>query len=96
MLSRYSDKLRVGRTGFDSQQRQEILFFSTVSRPAVGFTQPPALWVPGALSPRKGWPGRKDGNSLPSSAEIKSGGAISLLPPHIFHGVVLTSSRLVG
>jgi hypothetical protein len=43
---------RDGRTGFDSRQRQEIFLFSRASRTALGSTQPPIQWVPGALSPR--------------------------------------------
>jgi hypothetical protein len=41
-----------GRPGFDSRQGQEIILYSTASRPALGTTQPPVEWVPRDLSPR--------------------------------------------
>jgi hypothetical protein len=39
---------RAGRPGFDSRQGQEIFLFATVSRPALGPTQPPIQSVPGS------------------------------------------------
>jgi hypothetical protein len=42
-------------------------------------TQPPIQWVPGALSPGVKRQGREADHSLPSSAEVKNGGAISPL-----------------
>jgi hypothetical protein len=38
-----------GRSGFDPRQR--IFPLASVSRPALGSTQPPVQWVPGVLSP---------------------------------------------
>jgi hypothetical protein len=44
---------------------------SSVSRPALGPTQPPVQWVPGVLSPGvKARPGRDVDHSPPSSAEV--------------------------
>jgi hypothetical protein len=45
-----------------------------------GSTQPSILWVPGALSPGIKRPERETDHSLPSSAEVKNGGAIPTLP----------------
>jgi hypothetical protein len=36
---------------FDPRQRQRTFPLTSASRPALGPTQPPILWVPGALSP---------------------------------------------
>jgi hypothetical protein len=39
-----------GRSGYDPWQDQRIFPLASVSRPAVGPTQPPVQWVPGVLS----------------------------------------------
>jgi hypothetical protein len=47
-------------------------FFSdTMTKPALGPTQPPLQWVPGALSLGVKRPGREADHSLLSSAEVK-------------------------
>jgi hypothetical protein len=44
---------------------------TSVSRPALGPTQPPVQWVPGVLSPGvKALPGRDADHSPPSSTEV--------------------------
>jgi hypothetical protein len=48
-----------------------IFLFTTVSRTALGITQPPIQWVPGSLSLGVKWPGREADHSPPSSAEVK-------------------------
>jgi hypothetical protein len=45
--------------------------FTPASRPALGPTQPPIQWAPGALSLGVKWPGREADHSPPSSAEVK-------------------------
>jgi hypothetical protein len=55
-------------------------FFFIVSRPALGPTQPPVLWIPAALSPGVERPCRETVHSPPSSAEFKNGGTIPPLP----------------
>jgi hypothetical protein len=74
LFSRYSDWLWAGR--LDDQRSilgggLEIFLFDIVSRPALGPTQPPIKWGPGALSLGVKGPGREADHSPPSSAEIK-------------------------
>jgi hypothetical protein len=46
---------------------------ASVSRPALGPSQPPVQWVPGVLSPGvKARPGRDADHSPPSSAEVQN------------------------
>jgi hypothetical protein len=47
----------------------------SVSRLALGPTQPSIQWVPGVK-----WQGREADHSPPSNAEVKNGGAIPPLP----------------
>jgi hypothetical protein len=46
--SRDSGGLRAGRPVLDSRSVQESFLFDTESIPALGPTQPPVQWVPGA------------------------------------------------
>jgi hypothetical protein len=61
--------------------------FSSPRRPD-RWTQPPVQWVQGILSPgvKREW--READHSLPSSAEVKNGEAITSLS-HTFNGMVL-------
>jgi hypothetical protein len=54
--------------------------FSTTYRPVLGPTQSLIQWVPWTLSPEIKRLGGETDHSLPSSAEVKNGGAISSLP----------------
>jgi hypothetical protein len=51
-----------------------------MSELALGFTEPPVRWVPGALSSGAKWPGREADHLRPSSAEFKNDGAIPPFP----------------
>jgi hypothetical protein len=61
------------RSGFDPWQGQRIFPLASVSRPALGPTQPSVQWVLGVLSPGgKARPGRDADHSLPSSEEVEN------------------------
>jgi hypothetical protein len=74
-------KLRAGRPGIDSRQRQENFPFATASRLTVGPIQPSIKWVPGALSPEVRQPGCEADHPPPSSAEVNVWSYTST-PPH--------------
>jgi hypothetical protein len=57
--------------GFDSRRGLGIFLFTTVSTTALGPTQPPIQWVPGALRSGVKRPGREADHSPQSSAEVK-------------------------
>jgi hypothetical protein len=61
-----------------------IFFFFTSFRSALGSTQPPIQWLPGALSPRVKRPGRKADHSSPASAEVKKMWIYTSTPPYAF------------
>jgi hypothetical protein len=63
-----------------SRKGQEIILFSTASRPALGPTKPSIQRLPGVLSPRVKRQGSEADHSPPSSAEVKNGGAMPPLP----------------
>jgi hypothetical protein len=77
-----------GWLAFDSLQGQEIFLYPTVSRPALGPTEPLIKWVSGVISPGAKWSRHKAGHSPTSSAMDKNAGAITPLL-HTLHGVVL-------
>jgi hypothetical protein len=69
----------IGVLGFDSRRVLEIFLFTTASRTALGPTQPPIQWVPGALSLVVKRPGHEADHSPQSSADVKE--CVVLLPP---------------
>jgi hypothetical protein len=77
--------------GFESRQGLGFFLFTTASRPALGPTQPPIQWVPGALSLGVKLPGREAAHS-PSSAEVKNTWSYISTPPLYLRGVVLSWS----
>jgi hypothetical protein len=48
-----------------------VIDVTTMSRTALGLTQPPIQWLPGALFLRVKRPGREADHSPPSSTEVK-------------------------
>jgi hypothetical protein len=68
---------------------------TTVSRPALGPTQPSIQWLPGAISLGGGGVmrlGREAHQSPPSSDEVKYAWSCTSTPP-ILHGVVVVKHR---
>jgi hypothetical protein len=64
--------------GSDSRWGLGIFLFTTASRTALGPTQPPIQWVPGALSL-----GVTD-HSPPSSAQVKNAWSYTSIPQYVF------------
>jgi hypothetical protein len=64
-----------------------MFLLTTASRTALGPTEPPNQWVPGALSLGVKRPGRGADHSPPSSAEVKEWRYTST-PTIRLHGVV--------
>jgi hypothetical protein len=82
--------------GFDSRQGLRIFLFTTVSRPALGPTQPPIQWVRETLSLGLKRPGRETDHLSPSSADVKSVWSYTSTPPIRLHGVVLSLKEAQG
>jgi hypothetical protein len=59
-----------GVLGFNSQWGMGVFLFTTASRMALGPTQPPIQWIPGALSLEVKWLGCEADFSPSSSAEV--------------------------
>jgi hypothetical protein len=74
--------------GLDRRVCKSLFLLSVASRPTLGPTQSPIQCELPALSPGVKGSGREADHSLPSSAEVKKGGAIPSFPVHL-HGVVL-------
>jgi hypothetical protein len=64
-----------------------------MSKPALGPTQPPIQWVPGALSLEIKRPGRETDHSPPSGAKVKECVELYLHSPIRLHGVVLAYAQ---
>jgi hypothetical protein len=80
----------IGVLGFDSRRGLGIFLFTTAARTALGPTQSPILWVPGALSLGVKRSGRETDHSSPSSAEVKECVELYLHSPIRLRGVVLS------
>jgi hypothetical protein len=84
---------RIGVLEFDSWQGLGIFFFTTVSRPVLGPTQPPIQWVPGALFLGVKWPGREADQSSTSSVEVKNTWSFTSTPQYVFRAWYLVKNR---
>jgi hypothetical protein len=65
-------------------------FLDTISRPALGATQPPISWVPAALSLGVKRPECEADHVPPPSAEVKECVELYIYSPIRLHGVVLS------
>jgi hypothetical protein len=83
----------IGVLGFDSRQWLGIFLFTTASRTALGPTQLPIKWVPGALSLGINRPGHEANHSLPSSAEVKNSWSYTSTPQYVFIAWFLVKHR---
>jgi hypothetical protein len=70
--------------GSSNPGRVKNFVFSTSSRPALGPTQSPIQWVPGALSPGVKRPGREADHSPATSAVVKKMWIYTSAPPYSF------------
>jgi hypothetical protein len=83
----------IGVLGFDSRWRLGIILFTTASRTALGPTQPPIQWVPGAFSLGVKRPGREADHSPLSSAEVKNAWSYTSTPQYVFRAWCLVKHR---
>jgi hypothetical protein len=70
-----------------------VTILLTESRTALGPTQPPIQWVPGALSLGVKRPGREADHSSPSSAEVKNAWSYTSTPQYVFMAWCLVKHR---
>jgi hypothetical protein len=70
-VQRWTTGWTIGILGFVSRRGLGIFLFTTASRTALGPTEPPIQWVPGALSLKIKLPGCEADRSPPSSDEVK-------------------------
>jgi hypothetical protein len=84
--SPYSDWLQAGRWRGESSSPGSIknFLFSMSSRPALGPTQPPVQWIPGAVSSGVKQPGREADHSPATSARVKKIWIYTSIPPYSF------------
>jgi hypothetical protein len=79
---------------FVYQHGLEIFLFTTMSKPALGPTQPPLQWAPRALSLVVKQPGHESDHSPPSSSEVKECVVLYIHSPNmpLWHGAQLKKS----
>lgn len=65
-----------------SWMEQEIFFFTKVSRPVLGLTQPPIQWVAEALCTAVKWLWHKADHSPTSSVTVNNKPSYHCTPPH--------------
>jgi len=88
--TRWATDWTIGILGFDSRRGVGIFLFTIVSRTALGPTQSPIQWVPGALYLRVKRPRCEADSSPPSSERGQECMELYLRFPVRIHGVVLS------
>jgi hypothetical protein len=84
-------KLRNGSWGFESRQRQGILFYSKTSISALG---PPKFLLNVCRTFYAQKPGRDANHSPPASAKFQNDGKYTSIPPVYFRAVYRTTYPL--
>jgi hypothetical protein len=79
--------------GFDSRRGLGIFVLTTLSRTALGPTQPPIQWVRGALSLGVKRPGHEADHSHPSGAAVKNSWNYTSTPQYVFVAWCLVKHR---
>jgi hypothetical protein len=92
-VKRWATDWTMGVLGCDSRRRLRIFLFTTASITALGPTQPPIQWVPGALNLGEKRPGREADHSPPSSAEVKNAWSYTSTPQYVFMAWCLVKHR---
>jgi hypothetical protein len=92
-VNRWATGWTIGVLGFGSRRGLGIFLFTTVTRTALGPTQPPIQWVPEALSLGVKRPGREADHSPPYSAEVKNAWSYTSTPQYVFIAWCLVQHR---
>jgi hypothetical protein len=92
-IRRWATGWMLGVLGFDSRRGLGMFLFTTASRTALGPTQPPIQWVPGALYLAVRRPGREADHSPPSCAEVENAWSYTSIPPYVFMAWCLVKHR---
>jgi hypothetical protein len=82
----------IGVLGFDFRQGLGIFLFTTVSRTALGPTQPPIQWIPGVFPGVKQL-GREADHSPPTSAGVKNAWNYTFTSQYTFMAWCLVKHR---
>jgi hypothetical protein len=68
------------------RRRRKYIIHIYMDRSAMGPTQPPIQWAPGALFSGLKWPGSETDHSPPFSDDVKNARSYTFTPPYAFMG----------